>query len=158
MQVREVMNPKAEACAPADNLSVAAGVMWRNDCGVVPVVDGERRITGIITDRDICMAAATRGRLAAQITVGEVQSGKVSTCSPGDDVRAALRVMEENQVRRLPVVDGGGALVGMLSLHDVMRRVTPTRGRGGGGVSYEDVMSVLKALCEPAAEAVGAEP
>jgi len=156
MQVREVMNPNAEACGPADNLSTAAGIMWRHNCGVVPVVDEGQRVTGVITDRDICMAVATRGRLAAQIAVAEVQSGRVFTCSPDDDVRAALRVMEENQVRRLPVVAGGAALVGVLSLHDVVRRTTPTRGRGGGGVSYEDVMGVLKALCEPAAETVGA--
>jgi CBS domain-containing protein len=155
MRVREIMNPAVEACGPADNLSTAAGIMWRNDCGVVPVVDEARRVTGVITDRDICMAVATRDRLAARITVGELQSGRLHACGPGDDVRAALRVMEENQVRRLPVVDGDGALVGMLSLHDVVRRATPTRGRGGGGISYEDVVGVLTALAAPAAEPAG---
>jgi len=155
MRVREVMTATVEACGPADNLGTVAGIMWRNDCGVVPVVDAGRRVTGVITDRDICMAVATRHRLAAQIAVGELQSGRVYACAPGDEVRAALRVMEENQVRRLPVVDGDGALVGVLSLHDVVRRATPTRGRGGGGISYEDVMGVLTALAAPAAEPAG---
>jgi CBS domain-containing protein len=151
MRVREVMHTDVETCGPTDNLSAAAGIMWRNDCGVVPVVDEGGRVAGIITDRDICMAVATRGRMASEIAVAEVQTGRVFTCSPGDDVRAALHVMEENRVRRLPVVDGAG-LVGVLSLHDLVRRAAPTRGRGGAGVSYEDVMGVFKALGEPAAE------
>lgn len=156
MRAHEVMKREVEPCGPADNLGTAAGIMWRNDCGVVPVVDGERRVVGMITDRDICMAVATRGRRASEIAVSEVLSGSVYCCAPGDDVRAALRTMQANQVRRLPVVDGAGALVGMLSLHDIVRRTTPTRGRGGSGVSYEDVMGVLRALGEPAAEPVGA--
>jgi CBS domain-containing protein len=127
--------------------------MWRNDCGVVPVVEDGRRVTGLITDRDICMAVATRDRLAREIPVSEVCAWQVHACAPQDDVKTALRTMAERQVRRLPVIDRERGLIGILSLHDIVRRATPTRGRGATGISHEDVMGVLKAMAE---EPVGA--
>ncbi len=156
MLVRDVMNARVEACGLTDNLATAAGIMWRNDCGVVPVVEEGRRVIGVITDRDICMAVATRDRRASEISVADVCAGRAYCCSLKDDVRIALKTMEEHQVRRLPVLDADAALVGMLSLHDIVRRTTPTRGKGGAGISNEDVMGVLKAMTEHAEEPVGA--
>jgi CBS domain-containing protein len=148
MLVRDAMNADVEPCGPTDNLATVAGIMWRNDCGVVPVLGDGRRVIGLITDRDICMAAATRDRLAREITVADVCAWQVHACAPQDDVRSALKTMEEHQVRRLPVIDRESGLVGMLSLHDIVRRATATRGRGGAGISHEDVMGALKALAE----------
>jgi CBS domain-containing protein len=153
MLVRDVMSAEVEPCGSTDNLATVAGIMWRNDCGVVPVVADGRRVIGVITDRDICMAAATRERQAREISVAEVCAWQVHACAPPDDVRSALKTMEEHQVRRLPVIDREGGLVGMLSLHDIVRRATPTRGRGGAGISHEDVMGALKALAEQPAGA-----
>ncbi|MGH9945089.1 MAG: CBS domain-containing protein, partial [Pyrinomonadaceae bacterium] len=119
MKVSDIMTGDVRACRPENNLAEAARVMWERDCGSVPVVDTSNRVVGMVTDRDICMAVATQNRLASEIRAGEIGLRQVITCSPEADVAAALALMQREQVRRLPVVDAQGALVGILSLHDV---------------------------------------
>jgi CBS domain-containing protein len=82
--------------------------MWDYDCGVLPVIDDAERVMGLITDRDIASAAATNNRPASAITVGEVISGNVYACAEDDDIKAALRTMQQKGVRRLPVVGQDG--------------------------------------------------
>jgi CBS-domain-containing membrane protein len=107
-------------------------------------------VAGIITDRDICMALATKNRLASDITVGEVSTGRVRSCSPDADVSAALDLMRREQLRRLPVTDEGGVLVGIISLADVIRHAKKGEGKKARHVPHKDVMRVLKALTRPA--------
>jgi len=83
----------------------AAKIMWDCDCGVVPVVDEERRVVGMVTDRDICMAAATRAAKPSDIQVRDVMSRDVASCGVGDDVHVALNTMKAQRVRRLAVLD-----------------------------------------------------
>ena len=147
MKVRSLMTADVETCGPADNLADAAAIMWRRDCGIVPVVDDERRVLGVVTDRDICMAVAIRGRLASEITVGEVATSQPRSCNPADDVRDALDTMSREQLRRLPVVNADGTLAGILSLSDVLRR--SSRGKGKRHVSHRDAMAALKAVARP---------
>lgn len=146
MIVEDLMTREVEACRPADSLADAAGVMWRRDCGAVPVVE-DGGVAGIITDRDICMALATRRAYASEVSVGEVMSRGVVTCTPEDDAEEALEVMRQRQLRRLPVVDGRGQLVGILSVADVLRRT-----RKGGGrrrVRRGEALATLKAIVRP---------
>jgi CBS domain-containing protein len=105
----------------------------------------------MITDRDICIALATRGRPAGELRAGELLNGRLFTCSPDDTVQTALRTMRDAKVRRLAVVDASGALQGILSINDVIRQAQNGRG-GGSPVSYEETMGVLKALCAHVAE------
>ena len=119
MRVKDVMTSDVNTCQPTDNLAGLANLMWRGDCGAIPVVDAARHPVGIITDRDAFIALATRYRVPGEIAVKDVMTEEPATCHPDDDVRLALRTMAERQVRRLPVVDGTGALAGMLSLSDL---------------------------------------
>jgi CBS-domain-containing membrane protein len=147
MQVRDIMTGDVKSCGPETDVATAATIMWEQDCGCVPVVSGDdERVVGMITDRDICMAVATRQRRASEITVGEVVSGKLRSCSPDADVRDALKVMQGEQLRRLPVVDSEGRLVGILSLNDLVRHAK--KGGGKKHVSHSDVMATLKSLGE----------
>jgi CBS domain-containing protein len=116
--------------------------MWANDCGILPVVE-DGKLTGIITDRDICIALGTKNRRAAEVRVDEVASQDVQTCSPDADVHAALATMRRAKVRRLPVVDDG-KLEGILALNDIVEAVD----RKHGDIDYEDVMNTMKAICE----------
>ena len=123
-RVEQLMSRSVATCRPEDRLDQAARIMWDRDCGIVPVTvpdqDGER-VVGVITDRDVCMAAYTKGRLLADVAVATAMSSSVRTCSPDDAIGSALAIMATAQVHRLPVVDGTGHLVGLLSLADVAR-------------------------------------
>ncbi|MFN3485786.1 MAG: CBS domain-containing protein [Planctomycetota bacterium] len=141
MKVKDACTSDVKTCSPEANLAHAAVLMWENDCGVVPVVDGEGRPAGVITDRDIAIAVGTRGRPASEISVQDALSRNLRTVRPDDEVRLALEAMGAAQVRRLLVVDGRGVLVGVLSLSDVVRRLD-----GRGGPSGEDVLEALKAI------------
>lgn len=146
MKVQDIMTAEVETCGSESDLAAAATIMWRRDCGSVPVVDGEQKVIGMITDRDICMAVTTRNKLASAIKVSEVISGKVFACSPDDDIRDALETMQSAQLRRLPVIDDDGSLHGILSINDVV--LHSSKGRSKKHVSHRDVMTTLKVLSE----------
>lgn len=122
MKVEKLMTRNPVSCTPEDDLSVPARLMWEADCGCVPVVDRDRRVVGMVTDRDVCMAAYTQGRPLREMRVGEVMSNKVHACRMADDLEVAERMMKTRQVRRLPVLDTDERLVGMLSLNDLALR------------------------------------
>lgn len=123
MKVQELMSSDTWTCRPDTTLAAAATAMWDRDCGILPIVGDDGRVEGVLTDRDICMAAAFRGRSLDEIRVAEVgkTDGEVWTCAPQDSVDAALSLMGLHRVRRLPVVEPDGQLAGMLSLSDVAR-------------------------------------
>ncbi len=146
MQVREIMTADVKSCRPETDLATAATIMWEQDCGCVPVTGDDGRVSGMITDRDICMAVATRLRIARDISVGEVISGKVHACSPDVDVKDALRIMQQEKLHRLPVLDGEGRLAGILSLNDLVLHAK--KGGGKKHVSHSEVMATLKSLSE----------
>ena len=147
MKVKEMMSTNAIVCTLTDNLSAAAGLMWENDCGILPVVAEEGKVVGLITDRDICMAATLKNRNLSKIAVEDVISGKVFACKPEDDVRNALNIMQENKVRRLPVVDAEGTLEGILSMNDLILRAEEARDKKASELSYGDVVNAYKAIC-----------
>lgn len=140
MKVREIMTANVKSCDINTNLATAAEIMWKHDCGAVPVTDGGGAVVGMITDRDICIAAATRSRAEGDIQVGEVLSKQLRSCSPGDDIRSAMETMRTEQLRRLPVVEPDGRLAGIVSLHDIAMQA---RGRQASGVSPTDVLDAF---------------
>jgi CBS domain-containing protein len=98
-------------------------IMWESDCGCVPVVECDGTVVGMITDRDICMAAYTQGRRLTHMTVEGAASKNLVTIGKDESLRRAEELMRDAQVRRLLVVDSAGRLVGLLSLADLARRV-----------------------------------
>src|SRR4029078_3553671 len=97
----------------------------------------------MVTDRDIAMAAATLDRAPSQIAVREAMTDQVRSCFADDDIRGALKQMGEAAARRLPVIDGAGRLVGILSMDDIVRRALDRR----GGVSSAVFVNVIAAIC-----------
>ncbi len=115
------------ACgSPGDTLEAIARLMVVHDCGSIPVCEGDatKRIVGLVTDRDIVIRAVASGHNPVTMKASDVMSHPVASVDPDSDLTAALHTMEENQVRRIPVVDNQGALVGMLSQADVARNAT----------------------------------
>lgn len=123
MKIQDIMSTPVLTCRPTDSLRDAAQLMWEHDCGALPVTDGDGAIVGMVTDRDICMGAYLKGAPLGAIPVSDVMARQVHACRPSDTVDKAERLMSANQVRRLPVVDGGRRLVGFLSMNDVVRQV-----------------------------------
>lgn len=148
MKVKEIMSANAKVCTPTSSLADAAGLMWENDCGIVPVVTEGEKIVGLVTDRDICMAACTQGRKLSNIAIEEIFSGKVFACKPEDDVHTALNTMRENKVHRLPVVDANGKLKGMLSMNDIVLNAKESSGKKPPELSYVDVVNTYKSICQ----------
>lgn len=120
MKVKKIMTAEVEFCHSEDDLTKAAGIMWRRDCGTVPVIDGDMRVVGMLTDRDIAIAASFRNEKPSEIKIGEVLSGNVIICSADEDAEAALKKMRRNQIKRLPVISQNGALIGILSITDIL--------------------------------------
>ena len=144
MKVKDVMTQDAKTCGLDADLSVAARAMWMRDCAVLPVVDDDGQVVGIITDRDICIAITSKNRDLSGIPVNEAITHKIYACSPDADIREALRTMQQKQVRRLPVIDAKGKLCGILSLDDVA-----IKARAAGKpaeLSAEDVLKTLDAI------------
>jgi len=160
MQVNEVMTSEANSCTPETSLATAAMLMWEHDCGVLPVVDDARKVVGVITDRDICMAAAMRPQPISEISVSEVISGKVYACTPETEIHEALKTMGQEKVHRLPVISAEGELQGILSMNDLALEAKATNDKKTHGLSYADVVETYKAICahRTLPQAVEAQP
>jgi predicted transcriptional regulator len=145
------MSQPVFSCHIDQPLQAAAQVMWERDCGIVPVVDHDGHLAGVITDRDICMAALFQHHRLSEIAVSKVMSTEVATCRQGDQLIDAEHLMSLRQVHRLPVVDEDGTPVGMLSLSDVARRVRQASGKNSGAA---DLAETIAAISEPHAAAI----
>ena len=119
--------------------------MARNNCGTLPVLDSGHELIGLVTDRDMCIALGTRNCRASDLAVREVAVKPVFTCGPNDDVHGALKTMRQHQVRRVPVVGEDGKLAGILCLDEIVLHAEKAR---AAGISYEDVVNTMKAICE----------
>jgi CBS domain-containing protein len=125
-QVRELMTPDPEHLSAEDTLVTAAQRMRDADVGSLPICDDSGQVTGIVTDRDIVVKCIADGGDPSTATVGSIASEMVYTVGPDDQIENALSVMEDHQVRRLPIVENG-KLVGMLAQADVARTMSEPR-------------------------------
>jgi CBS domain-containing protein len=141
------MTKGAITCRDNTSLKDAARLMWEGDVGFLPVVDGNGRLVGAITDRDICMAAFTRDIVLRDASVGSAMAKIVFSVRADDNVQFAEDLFVKNQLRRLPVVDEEGMPVGVLTLSDLARR--STRDAKGVGVTSETVCRALRAVSQP---------
>ena len=124
MRIQEIMSQPVVVCGQDDSLYEAARLMREHDCGVLPVVKADGRIAGIVTDRDICMAAYLKGKPLGAIPVAEAMARTVFSCRAGDPLESAELIMSDNQVRRLPVLDLDDRPVGLVSYSDVVRHAS----------------------------------
>jgi CBS domain-containing protein len=143
VKVADLMTAEVQACSTHDSLNAAARIMWDHDCGCAPVVNAHGKLVGIVTDRDVCMAAYTQGVPIQSIPVERAMSAKVISCGRGDDVESAHRLMRTHEVHRLPVVDSRGRLAGILSLSDLLKHAI---GNGTGPSDGIEVLTTLSAL------------
>ncbi len=149
-EVGSIMTRSVASCSGADTLNRAAQIMWERDCGAVPVVDAEGRAVGLVTDRDLCMAAYTRGRPLSAVSVSSMLAGRLHTCFASTSLDEAMDRMAAHGVRRLVVVEPGSQrLVGMLALADVARHLTAL-GASDRRASAR-LAALLAALSEPRA-------
>ena len=128
MKIKDVMVKTPAVCSPETNLGTAVEIMWNRNCGFLPVLDAERSVGGVVTDRDIAIALGSKNRLPGEITVAEVATRKVHSCRPEYDIHMALDSLAENKVRRLVVVNELNQLEGVLSMDDVVHFAETTPG------------------------------
>lgn len=144
MKVKDVMMGTPTSCTAETNLGAAVEILWNRNCGILPIVNAQQKVVGVVTDRDMCIALGTRNRLAGEIAVSQVTSGKVFACKPDDDVRAALATMAQAKVRRLPVINADGKLEGILSMDDVVAHSEARIPGKTSELSHDDVVDTLK--------------
>lgn len=158
MRVEQIMTKQASSCGPDDTLAQAAQLMWDHDCGCLPVCSGNagNRVTGVITDRDICMSALFKGRPLHELHVSDAMSRQLQACRPGDSIADAEKTMSQARIRRLPVVDEQGALVGMISLADLAREAARENTAPTREISETEVGDTLAAICQPSAQQLAA--
>lgn len=151
MQVQELMQKDVAATSPSDTLRDAARKMWDRDCGALPVCrsDGSNQLVGIITDRDICMNACFENRPLGELKVENAMCADVLACGPSDSIADAERMMRTAQVRRLPVQDSDGNLIGLISLADLAEEAGRERGWSSPEIQETEVGDTLTAICEP---------
>lgn len=143
MKVHDIMTRDALCCPADSDLASAARIMLNARVGSLPVVDTRGTVTGMLTDRDIAMATGIRLRHASDIQVHEAMSCRVRGCLAYDEVGAALRQMQEARVRRLPVLDMHGHLVGILSIDDILLQAVGAE----DGVAPEEFLGAMRAIC-----------
>jgi CBS domain-containing protein len=121
-KTRDIMTSDPVFVGPEDSAQSAAQLMKTNHVGPIPVVDREKKLVGIVTDRDLALKVVAEGRAPAETKVADVMSRDPYTCGPNDDVEQAYQTMEEHQIRRVPIVDEECHLIGIVAQADIATR------------------------------------
>ena len=141
MTCGELMTPSPTCCNPQHTIVEVAEIMKREDVGLVPVVDDvAQKLIGVITDRDVVMNVVAAGRDPRGTAVSEVMTTDPCACQEKDSIETVMQQMAAHQVRRIPIVDNSGAIVGIVSQADIATRLANPRETG----------EVVQAISEPA--------
>jgi CBS domain-containing protein len=145
MKARDLMTPDPTTCRPSDDLRAVLEVMRKEDCGIVPITEGngEHRVVGVVTDRDIALALGERDEKPSAVRASETMTTDIVSCEPDADVREVSRKMQEAQVRRILVIEGEG-LRGVVSTADLARAST----QSGSDRVGEEVEKVMEKVSE----------
>ena len=140
MKARELMTPDPTTCRASDDLKAVIQVMRREDCGLVPITEGngEHRVVGVVTDRDIALALGERDAKPSSVRASEVMTTEIVSCEPDADLRDVSRKMQDAQVRRILIAEGG-RLLGVIATAD-LARASGSSGRDRVGEEVEKVM------------------
>lgn len=144
MLVEELMSRGVKSCHPETDLATAAQMMFEGDFGVLPVVDQEEHVKGILTDRDICLAVTAKRQSATNLKAADTISGQAYCVHMNDDIHEALKQMKAHRVRRLPVLNAEDRLQGMISINDI---ILDAHEKGPNHPSYVEAMETLKGIC-----------
>ena len=143
MKVEQAMTRDLGACRPLDVLAVAVRIMRDRGCGFVPVTDAAGHVLGVLTDRDVCLKLLELDRSLHAIPVEQAMTREVRSIAPAASIEDARAAMRNWRVRRLPVVDEGGRLVGVLSLDDLAARTPVAR------LADDEVGWTLRGIVQP---------
>jgi CBS domain-containing protein len=148
MKVSELMTKDPACVTPEQTVQEAAEKMRQADCGLLPVIEGANggRLVGVVTDRDIAVRAIGKGR-GPDARVKDVMSANPSCCKADDDIEMVRRVMIEQKVRRVPVVDAAGHGIGIVSQADLALAADQRR-----EVTDRDVAKVLEGVSQPGSQ------
>lgn len=148
MNINEIMSIDVKTCTPDSNLEELASLMWNNDCGAIPVVDPQNKPMGIVTDRDIAMAAMLNHKPLWSLTAAEViQNQSLCSCLQNSSLQDCLTMMKEEGVRRLLVVNADDTLAGIVSIGDILAFTGNSGSRGkkqSAPIKHEAVLGMLK--------------
>lgn len=124
MKVQDIMTGQPRSLTPESTIAEAAKLMKETDTGVIPIVESStsRKLVGVITDRDIAIRAVAEGRDGSCAIRDVMTAGELATCGPDDDVDRVMETMSREQVRRIPIVDERGSLVGIVAQADIVRK------------------------------------
>jgi CBS domain-containing protein len=144
MKIDSLMTTELATCGPDDSLKTAAQLMWTSDCGLLPVVvDG--KLEGVLTDRDICMAAYFEDVPLSKLRVRDVMVREVETCRPDAEIEEAHAVMARAQVRRVPVVGESNELIGLISMNDIALAASSAETGGDGTAAVASTLAAISA-------------
>lgn len=145
MRIQEVMSHPVISCPVDCTADVPARLMWEFDCGVVPLVDQDGRVAGIVTDRDLCMASLMQGKPLNDIRVDTVMTRDVICCHADEGVEAAETQMRDNQIRRVPIIDEDGHPIGVFAMNDLARLASSSK----RSVVDREVVRTLATVSQP---------
>jgi CBS domain-containing protein len=150
MKIKEVMHQPVKCCDSTMSLDQVASQMWNDDLGIIPITDREQKVIGVVTDRDITMAATLKHKPLWEISAGELIAGKpCHYCQPGDDIHKVLDLMASSRIRRVPVVDEHQHIAGMVGFKDLAEHMaTASRGKKVDLSSIE-VLGTFRKICRP---------
>ena len=143
MRIEKIMSHQVTTCAAQDSLEHAASLMWNSDCGCIPVVSIDNKLVGIVTDRDICMAALFQRKALCDLRVQDAMAARVLTCRASDKIEEAQRQMENEQIRRLPVIGNDDELIGIVSMADIARESARSQYKQRPDIPCSEVTATL---------------
>ena len=125
MKCKDIMTKDPACCVGTDSAMAVAEIMKSEDVGSVPVVEDKssKRLTGIVTDRDLALEVVAAGKDPESVKISEVMKSGLVTCKTSDDVKKAIEKMADHQIRRIPVVDEDGCIVGIIAQADVATKL-----------------------------------
>lgn len=148
MNINEIMSIDVKTCMPSSNLEEVAGLMWSNDCGAIPVIDENHKPLGIVTDRDISMAAMLNHKPLWSLTAEElIQDQNLCCCQQNDSLQDCLTKMKEEGVRRILVTNADSTLAGIVSIGDILAFTGNSAAKGkkqAAPINVEPVLGMLK--------------
>jgi CBS domain-containing protein len=147
MNVNEIMSIDVKTCKADSNLEYVAGLMWQHDCGAIPVIDDQNKPVGIITDRDIAMAAMLNHKPLWSLTPDDlIHEQTLCCCEQNDSLQYCLNEMKENGVRRILVTNADGTLAGIVSMGDIVAFTGNSHVKGNKAASKVNMLPVLGML------------
>ena len=138
MRVRDIMTANPICCAPDSSLQESAKLMAENDCGCIPVCEDGKNPVGVITDRDVTCRVVAEGKDPRQLKAKDIMSTPIQAVSPETDVDECAKLMEQNRIRRVVVVENGGTCCGMVAQADLARHL-----------SENEVAEVVREVSQP---------